>query len=299
MQDSGAAGAEARRSAGLDTDEAHGVGEEAGEEADRVRAAADARDGDFRQQAVCLDDLLPRLSPDHGLQLSHDLGVRLRADARADQVMGRLDRADPVADRLARRLLERLRAELDRPDFGSEQAHSLDVRPLAAHVLGAHVDDALEPEARADGRGRDAVLAGAGLRDDPTLAESLRQQRLAERVVELVCASVEQVLALEVEPLARREALRERERRRPARVRPSEPVELLVEGRVLLRLAPAGLELVERRNQRLRDESAAVLAIRQLHRVPLPAPAKPALPLSRGSVEPTPRTSSTYARTRP
>src|SRR5205823_3884745 len=92
-----------------------------------------------------------------------------------------------------------------------------------------------------------------------------------------------------VEALARREALRERERRRPARVRPSEPVELLVEGRVLLRLAPAGLELVERRNQRLRDESAAVLAIRQLHRVPLPAPAKPALPLSRGSVEPTPR----------
>ena len=42
---------------------------------------------------------------------------------------------------------------------------------LAAHVLGAHVDDALEAEARADRRRRDAVLARAGLGDDALLAE--------------------------------------------------------------------------------------------------------------------------------
>ena len=56
------------------------------------------------------------------------LRVRRRADAGADQVVGRLDVRDPVADRLARRLLQRARAELDRPDLGSEQAHPLDVR---------------------------------------------------------------------------------------------------------------------------------------------------------------------------
>ena len=87
--------------------------------------------------------------------------------------------------------------------LGAEQVHPLDVRRLAAHVLGAHVDDALEAEAGADGRGRDAVLAGAGLGDDPLLAEPRGEHRLAERVVELVRAGVEQVLALQVDALVR------------------------------------------------------------------------------------------------
>ena len=121
--------------------------------------------------------------------------------------MRRLDVRDPVADRLARRLLQRLRPEVDGTHLRAEQAHALDVRLLAAHVLLAHVDDALEPEARADGRGRDAVLPGAGLGDDAALAEPLREHDLAERVVELVRAGVQEVLALQVDALARREAL--------------------------------------------------------------------------------------------
>src|SRR6266576_6781544 len=100
--------------------------------------------------------------------------------------MSRLDIRDPVADRLARRLLERLRPELDRPHLGTEQAHPLDVRCLPAHIFGAHVDDALEAESGADGRRRDAVLTGSGLRDDPALAEPSGEHSLAERVVELV-----------------------------------------------------------------------------------------------------------------
>ena len=145
-------------------------------------------------------------------------------------------------------------------DLGAEQVHPLDVGPLAAHVLLAHVDDAVEPEARADGCGGDAVLAGARLGDDPVLAEPAREHRLAERVVELVRAGVEEVLALQVDALARREALRERERRRPARVRRREVPELRVEGVVGERVAPALLQLVERGDQRLRDVAAAVLA---------------------------------------
>ena len=140
--------------------------------------------------------------------------------------MGRLDVRDPVADRLARRLLQRLRAELDRAHLGAEQAHPLDVRRLPAHVLGAHVDDALEPEPRADGRGRDAVLARAGLGDDPLLAEPAREHRLAERVVQLVRAGVEEVLALEIEPLVRGEPLGAGQRRRAAGVVARELVQL-------------------------------------------------------------------------
>ncbi len=80
---------------------------------------------------------------------------------------------------------------------------------------------ALQAEARAHGRGRDAVLAGAGLGDDPPLAEPLGEQRLADGVVDLVRAGVGQVLALEPDARARRprrQALGQVERRRPADV---------------------------------------------------------------------------------
>jgi hypothetical protein len=87
--------------------------------------------------------------------------------------------------------------------------HPVDVRPLAGHVLGAHVDDALEAEPCADRRRRDPVLAGARLGDDPPLAETPGEHGLSERVVQLVCARMEQVLALQVEALLRREPRRE------------------------------------------------------------------------------------------
>src|SRR5205807_10558307 len=82
---------------------------------------------------------------------------------------------------------------------------------------------------------------------------------LAERVVELVRAVVEQVLPLEVQ-LVRREPLGARERRRPAHEGASERVELVVEGGIALRVAPARLELVERWDERLRNVPAAVRA---------------------------------------
>ena len=145
---------------------------------------------------------------------------------RADHVVGRLDVRDPVADRLARRLLQRPRAELDRDDVGAEQVHPLDVGRLPAHVLGAHEDDALEPEPRAGGRCRDAVLAGAGLGDDPRLAEPPGEHDLAERVVDLVRARVVQILALEIDALRRREPLGARERSGAADVLAAEAVEL-------------------------------------------------------------------------
>src|SRR5581483_10777152 len=109
--------------------------------------------------------------------------------------------------------------------------------------------------------GRDAVLPGARLRDDAPLAEPLCQDGLAEGVVELVRARVEEVLALEVDALAGRESLRERQRRRPACVLAAEPVELGGERRIALRLGPARRELVKRRDQRLGDITAAVARV--------------------------------------
>jgi hypothetical protein len=90
----------------------------------------------------------------------------------------------------------KVRARLDRRHLGAQQLHPVDVRRLPADVLGAHVDDAFEPQERAGGGGGDAVLARPGLGDDPLLPHPLRQQRLAERVVDLVGAGVGEILAL-------------------------------------------------------------------------------------------------------
>ena len=232
-----------------------------GEHPDRVRAAADAGDHGVRQPTLGLEHLSARLAADHRLQLPDDCRVGSRADARADQVMSRLDVRDPVADRLARRLLERLRAELDRTHLCAEQAHPLDVRGLPAHVLRAHVDDALEPETGADGRGRDSVLSRTGLRDDPVLAETAREDGLSEGVVQLVRAGVEEVLPLEIEPLLRGKALRAGQRCRPSCVVAGELVELGAVARVGECLLPGRGQLVEPGDQRLRDVAAAVGAV--------------------------------------
>ena len=107
------------------------------------------------------------------------------------------------------------------------------------------------------------MLPRARLGDDAALAEPAREHGLAERVVQLVGPGVEEVLALQVEPLAGRESLGERERRRAARIGGQQPVQLAGERVVRLGLAPAGLELVERRDERLGDETPAVLPVGQ------------------------------------
>ena len=139
--------------------------------------------------------------------------------------------------------------------------HALDIRRLPTHVLGAHEDDALEPEPRA-GRGRrDAVLSRARLGDDPLLAEALGQHHLAQRVVDLVRPGVVEILALEIEPLAGCKARRERDRRRPPRVGAAEVLHLGEVGRVGEGVGPGCRQLVECRDQSLGDVAAAVRAV--------------------------------------
>jgi hypothetical protein len=62
---------------------------------------------------------------------------------------------------------------------------------------------ALQAEQCAGCCGGDTVLAGARFRDDALLAHAPREKRLAERVVDLVRASVGQVLPLQEDPRSR------------------------------------------------------------------------------------------------
>ena len=84
-------------------------------------------------------------------------------------------------------------------DLRAEHFHAIDVERLALAIHRAHVDDALEAEHRGDGGGGDAVLAGAGFGDDARLAHAPGEQDLADGVVDLVRAGVEEVLALEID----------------------------------------------------------------------------------------------------
>ena len=176
------------------------LADEPGEQPDRVRAAADAGEREVRQAALDGEELGGGLVADPALEVADDRRVRVRPHRRAEDVVGRLDVRHPVAHRLVDRVLEGGGPRRDRANLGAERAHPQDVRALALDVLGAHVDDARQVEQGAGRRGRHAVLAGAGLGDDPGLAEPAGQQRLAERVVDLVGAGVGEVLALEVEP---------------------------------------------------------------------------------------------------
>ncbi|GBD46028.1 hypothetical protein HRbin41_00847 [bacterium HR41] len=236
------------------------VAEESSERADRVGATAHASNDTVRQPPEPLEHLRARFFPDHALQVAHERGIRGRTHRRADHVVGRLDVSDPVADRRANRLLERASARLDRLHLRPQKLHAFDVRPLAADVLAAHVDNALEAEQRACGSARHAVLTGPRFGDHAPLSHPQREQRLSAGVVDLVRTSVEQVLALQVDLATGR--LREPasvvQRCRPTGVVAQQVAELGAKGRLVTQLGPRPLELVERGDQGLGHVAPAI-----------------------------------------
>src|SRR4051794_27142149 len=99
------------------------------------------------------------------------------------------------------------------------------------------------------------MLAGAGLGDDAVLPHPLREEGLADGVVDLVRAGVEEILALQIDRVSDvlGDAPGEVQRGRAAHVVVQERVELGAEERIAAGLDPRALELVERRYQGLRD----------------------------------------------
>ena len=97
-------------------------------------------------------------------------------------------------------------------DLSAQQPHAENVQLLASHVLRAHVDDTLEPEQGTDSGSRHAMLSRTGFGDDALFAHALDQQCLAEAVVDLVRAGVQQVFTLQIDLCAAqfvRQSLRE------------------------------------------------------------------------------------------
>ncbi len=236
------------------------VGEEGVEDADGVGAAAHTGDHHVGQAALGGEHLLAGLAADHTLEVAHHGRVGVGAKGRAEQVVA-LGVGHPVAHRLVDGVFERARATVDPAHLGAEQAHAEDIGPLAGHVLGAHVDHALEAEQGADGGRGHAVLAGAGLGDDAAFAHAAGQQALAEGIVDLVGAGVGQVLAFEIDLCAAAllgEAGGEAQGRGPPGVGAVEVAELVPEGRVGAGLAVGRLEGGDRGHEGLGNVAPAV-----------------------------------------
>ena len=226
----------------------------------------------IRQTAFRGEHLLAGLAADDRLKIAHHHRVRVRAGDGADAVERRADVGHPVAQRLVHRVLERLGAGLHRHDLGAEHVHAKDVLLLPLDVDRAHVDDAFEPEARAQRRGRDAVHAGAGLGDDALLAHAPRQQDLAEHVVDLVRAGVIELFALQINlGAAARKAggrlsaivgqpLGEIERRRASDIMREIAVHFRLERGIGLGLRVGLLQFQNQRHQRFGHKAAAVNA---------------------------------------
>ena len=184
------------------------------------------------------------------------------AGRRAEAVVGGLLIGNPRAQGLVDGVLEGAGAGLDSVHLGAEDAHAHDVHGLALDVLGTHEDRALEPEAGRRGSRRHAVLAGACFGDEGGLAHLFGEQGLAEAVVHLVGAGMEQVLALEPEAEAEllREVGAEGQRGGTAGVVRQQLAQLVLEILRGQNVPHGGLHLDERGHEQLGHEAAAVFS---------------------------------------
>ena len=113
--------------------------------------------------------------------------------------MSLADIGNPVTHGLVDGLFKRALTGFDAANLGAHEAHAVDVERLAFHVGRAHVDDALEAKAGADGGSGGTMLPGASLGDDALLAHADGEQSLTDDIIDLMGPGVEHVLAFKVD----------------------------------------------------------------------------------------------------
>ena len=174
-----------------------GVLDKGVEQTHGIGAPTNAGHQDIGVTAKGLMALALGLLADHGMEIAHQHREGMGACDGTQDVVGRLDVGDPIADRLTGGVLQGGGASGDGLNRCPQQTHPEDVQGLTAHVLGAHVDDALEAKARTDRGGGHTVLARTGFGNDPLFAHPQGQECLAQGVVDLVGAGVIEVFALQ------------------------------------------------------------------------------------------------------
>ena len=121
----------------------------------------------------------------------------MRTGNSAQQVVSVFYIGNPVTKSLVDGVLKDVIAQGDFHDFRTKHAHTCNVQGLTTRIDLAHVDTALQSKHGAHRSGGDTVLTCTGFSNDPSLAHALDQQGLTECIVDLVRASVVQILTLE------------------------------------------------------------------------------------------------------
>src|SRR5438067_7954128 len=162
----------------------------------------------------------------------------------------------PIAQRFVDCILQRACASIHGNYFSPEQPHSKNIERLASHIFCAHVDDALQAKHRANRRRRDAVLTCTCFGNYSVSAHSPREQRLPHRVVDLVCASVQEIFPLQIDLRSagvRSESLRGKQRRWSAAVITQKLLKFAPESLVVSRTCELCRQLLQRRYQSFRN----------------------------------------------
>ena len=219
------------------------------------------------QPADLLEHLLPRLAADHRLELADHQRIRMRAERRAEQVVGVGDVGDPVAHRLVDRVLER-------PAAGVHPAHRR-AEQLACARRSAPGAACPRRPCRRGTRGRAARRRWPWPRRAGRRRSRRRRASCPCACASSACPSALLILCAPVcvrssrlrNMRTRRVALRGLgstsrarlvERRRPADVVLQQAIELVAERRVRAGGEVARRQLLDRRDQRLGHEAAAV-----------------------------------------
>src|ERR1700730_11707302 len=142
------------------------------------------------------ENLFASFFADNLLEIAHDLGIRMGAEDRAEEIVRRSHIGHPIAHGLVDGVFQGSATRIDADHFCSEKSHSENVQALAFHVLGAHINRACEAETSGDGSGRNAMLAGAGFRDDALFPHAYGEKALAESIIYFMSAGMEEIFAL-------------------------------------------------------------------------------------------------------
>src|SRR5262249_11012354 len=143
------------------------------EKPDRIASTADTRDEKIRQAFLTFEDLPACFVTDHSVEVPYHHRIGMRAESRAENVMGRADVGHPVTHCLIDGLLEGRLACSTSHDLCPEEAHAGNIERLALHIDRSHVDHASESRPRAHCSCRYTVLACTGFCDDALLTHSL------------------------------------------------------------------------------------------------------------------------------
>ena len=241
------------------------------ERANRVRAATHARHDDVGQAPLGGKQLGACLVTDDTLEVTHELGERVRTRGGAENVVRRLNVGHPVAERLVDGILEGRRTGGHGDHLGPQHLHARDVEGLTLGVLTAHVDRAIQPQECGGRRGGHAVLARTRLSDDARLAQLFGEQSLTQYVVDLVGTRVVEVLTLEEDAHAAQIGRKARslgQQGGTTGVVGEQVAQAMLEGFVAPQALPRSLNLLKGSHERLGDEAASEIAkVRSWHKV--------------------------------